>query len=322
MIWWEKRPRESEDHDALGIFTHGVQAAAVFQLAIDGRQHPGPDRRFLGTAFESGSAIATVVALAAMAVSMARRVSSVMAILRCGLISAVQSADGVRLHAGRAPQSLGRDLPGHQQRERKQAKEIVHGRLRSASGANRPRVHRMARTSERCNESVPKDRRKTPDPSDRMPRRRTRDAYRLPLRHCISMVLPLTFRAARCATGTRKFPCAQRPLMRCDISPRIKAVLISKDEFIKAVWPDVFVTDDLLVQCVMDIRQALGDDAHRIVKTVPRRGYIFATAVSTDRCRGTRATGAIHRGRQRCGRRWACTQHLGCAMAKACSGFR
>jgi DNA-binding winged helix-turn-helix (wHTH) protein len=57
--------------------------------------------------------------------------------------------------------------------------------------------------------------------------------------------------------------------------------LVSKEELIKAVWPGVFVTDDSLVQCVGDIRVALTDDAHRIIKTVPRRGYLFASEVST-----------------------------------------
>jgi DNA-binding winged helix-turn-helix (wHTH) protein/pimeloyl-ACP methyl ester carboxylesterase len=51
--------------------------------------------------------------------------------------------------------------------------------------------------------------------------------------------------------------------------------IISKEEFIKAVWPGIFVTDDALVQCVRDVRRALCDDAHRIIKTVPRRGYLF-----------------------------------------------
>jgi pimeloyl-ACP methyl ester carboxylesterase len=51
--------------------------------------------------------------------------------------------------------------------------------------------------------------------------------------------------------------------------------VIGKEELIKAVWPGVFVTDDALVQCVRDVRNALSDEAHRIIKTVPRRGYLF-----------------------------------------------
>ena len=49
--------------------------------------------------------------------------------------------------------------------------------------------------------------------------------------------------------------------------------LVSKDEMIAAVWPDVVVTDDSLVQCVKELRRALGADGERLVRTVPRRGY-------------------------------------------------
>ncbi|BCG96836.1 winged helix-turn-helix domain-containing tetratricopeptide repeat protein [Mesorhizobium sp. 131-2-1] len=49
--------------------------------------------------------------------------------------------------------------------------------------------------------------------------------------------------------------------------------IVSKDALMQAVWPDTFVTDDSLTQCIADIRRALGDDAHAIVETVPRRGY-------------------------------------------------
>ncbi|HKQ80289.1 MAG TPA: winged helix-turn-helix domain-containing protein [Blastocatellia bacterium] len=55
--------------------------------------------------------------------------------------------------------------------------------------------------------------------------------------------------------------------------------LISKEELMKAVWPDTFVTDDSLVQCLRDIRRALGDEQQRYIKTVARRGYIFDAEV-------------------------------------------
>jgi TolB-like protein len=35
------------------------------------------------------------------------------------------------------------------------------------------------------------------------------------------------------------------------------------------------VTDDALVQCIRELRHKLGDDARRLIKTVPRRGYLF-----------------------------------------------
>src|SRR5262245_47040761 len=58
--------------------------------------------------------------------------------------------------------------------------------------------------------------------------------------------------------------------------------VVTKDELIQGVWPDIHVTDDSLVQCIGDIRQTLGDDAHKIIKTVPRRGYLFAAEISEE----------------------------------------
>ena len=56
--------------------------------------------------------------------------------------------------------------------------------------------------------------------------------------------------------------------------------LASKDELIGAVWGDVAVTDVSLARCVSDVRFALRDRAQKIIKTVPRRGYLFAAPVS------------------------------------------
>jgi adenylate cyclase len=55
--------------------------------------------------------------------------------------------------------------------------------------------------------------------------------------------------------------------------------LVSKDELLSTVWPDVHVTEDSLTRCISDVRQALGDEEQRIIKTVPRRGYRFASPV-------------------------------------------
>lgn len=58
------------------------------------------------------------------------------------------------------------------------------------------------------------------------------------------------------------------------------ARLVSKEELIQALWPDSFVTDDSLVQCMVELRRALDDQSQEILKTVPRRGYIFAATVN------------------------------------------
>lgn len=56
--------------------------------------------------------------------------------------------------------------------------------------------------------------------------------------------------------------------------------LVSKDELSQAIWPTVVASDESLTRCVSDVRQALTDGERRIIKTVPRRGYLFAASVS------------------------------------------
>ena len=50
---------------------------------------------------------------------------------------------------------------------------------------------------------------------------------------------------------------------------------VSKAELFAAIWKGVSVTDDSLVQCIADIRRALQDQQHVILKTVARRGYVL-----------------------------------------------
>lgn len=50
-------------------------------------------------------------------------------------------------------------------------------------------------------------------------------------------------------------------------------VTIAKDDLIEAVWPGRFVSDDSLVQCVKDIRSALGDKDRQFLRTAVGRGY-------------------------------------------------
>jgi TolB-like protein/DNA-binding winged helix-turn-helix (wHTH) protein/Flp pilus assembly protein TadD len=56
--------------------------------------------------------------------------------------------------------------------------------------------------------------------------------------------------------------------------------LVSKDELFAAVWPNLAVTDDALVQSIGELRRALDDDGLRLIKTIPRRGYRFEADVS------------------------------------------
>ena len=57
--------------------------------------------------------------------------------------------------------------------------------------------------------------------------------------------------------------------------------LVTREELNAAVWPNVVVTEDSLVQCVAEIRRAIGDSRHELLRTVPRRGYRLETATPT-----------------------------------------
>lgn len=57
-------------------------------------------------------------------------------------------------------------------------------------------------------------------------------------------------------------------------------VLLTKDELLAAVWPDLVVTEDSLTQCLIQIRKALGDTKKEMIRTIPRRGFIFDVAVT------------------------------------------
>jgi TolB-like protein/DNA-binding winged helix-turn-helix (wHTH) protein/Tfp pilus assembly protein PilF len=49
--------------------------------------------------------------------------------------------------------------------------------------------------------------------------------------------------------------------------------LVTKDELMDEVWKDTHVTDDSLVQCISEIRKALGPEAGKLLTTVPKKGY-------------------------------------------------
>jgi len=57
--------------------------------------------------------------------------------------------------------------------------------------------------------------------------------------------------------------------------------LVTKDELLQAVWPDVVVSDAALAVCLNELRKALGDLARSptYIETVPRRGYRFVGGI-------------------------------------------
>jgi len=57
--------------------------------------------------------------------------------------------------------------------------------------------------------------------------------------------------------------------------------LVTKTALVEAVWPDAAITDNSLAQCLLEIRRALADEEQQLIRTVTRRGYLFAAPVTT-----------------------------------------
>lgn len=58
--------------------------------------------------------------------------------------------------------------------------------------------------------------------------------------------------------------------------------IVSKDELLEHVWEGMAVSEDSLTQCVHDVRRALADSEQDLIRTVPRRGYLFAGQVLAE----------------------------------------
>ncbi len=50
---------------------------------------------------------------------------------------------------------------------------------------------------------------------------------------------------------------------------------VSKEQLIRKVWGNTFVTDDVLTRCISELRKALEDDPKnpQVIETIPRKGY-------------------------------------------------
>ena len=61
--------------------------------------------------------------------------------------------------------------------------------------------------------------------------------------------------------------------------------VLTKDELLEAVWPEVNVVENTLAQRIREIREALGDAAQggRFIKTVPKVGYQFIAELEDER---------------------------------------
>lgn len=51
--------------------------------------------------------------------------------------------------------------------------------------------------------------------------------------------------------------------------------VVTREELVNHVWPNLAVTDDSLTQCISDLRRALGDKGRKVLKTIPKRGFVL-----------------------------------------------
>ncbi|WP_312014477.1 tetratricopeptide repeat protein [Bradyrhizobium sp. AUGA SZCCT0283] len=56
--------------------------------------------------------------------------------------------------------------------------------------------------------------------------------------------------------------------------------VLSKQQLMEAVWPNVHVGEDSLFQCIREICAALGDDKREVVRVISGRGYLFQAEVT------------------------------------------
>src|SRR5215470_4086544 len=85
------------------------------------------------------------------------------------------------------------------------------------------------------------------------------------------LVRPALNQISRNGTNARIEPKAMRVLVYLAEHPGV----VGKEQLISAVWPDVFVSDDVLPGCISALRKTMCDDARRprIIETIHKGGY-------------------------------------------------
>jgi DNA-binding winged helix-turn-helix (wHTH) protein len=73
----------------------------------------------------------------------------------------------------------------------------------------------------------------------------------------------------------QEVPLRRQSLILLSYLVRHRGRVVPKSELIAAVWPDTFITENSLAQCVADLRRAFGDRWRNMIKTVPGRGCLL-----------------------------------------------
>ena len=87
--------------------------------------------------------------------------------------------------------------------------------------------------------------------------------------------------------------CITRKKVKIQVEPKVIEVLVcladypgevlSKEQIIQTVWPDTYVSEEVLRYSISELRKAFKDDAKnpRVIQTIARRGYRLIAPVTT-----------------------------------------
>jgi len=113
---------------------------------------------------------------------------------------------------------------------------------------------------------------------------------RTPARERVLRFDAFTLDLSRCVLlrGDAELPLRPKPFdVLCYLAEH-PGRLHSKDELFEAIWPGATVSEDALVKCIGDVREALGD-RRGIIKTLTKRGYLLDAEVTEEAAPSPRA---------------------------------
>jgi DNA-binding winged helix-turn-helix (wHTH) protein/TolB-like protein len=93
-----------------------------------------------------------------------------------------------------------------------------------------------------------------------------------------SFVLDLE-RGALLAAEGKEIPLRPKSFTLLQLLVKNAGRLLSQEAIMEALWPNIFVTENSVTQCIHEIRGVLGSEAYQTLRTFPRRGYLFTSDV-------------------------------------------
>jgi TolB-like protein/DNA-binding winged helix-turn-helix (wHTH) protein len=81
--------------------------------------------------------------------------------------------------------------------------------------------------------------------------------------------------------GDEEIPLRKQAYEMLVILVEHRGQLVDKDYLLDTIWGEAVVTENSVTQCLKEIRRAIGDADLTMIRTIPKRGYIFELPVKT-----------------------------------------